>query len=431
MKTPLSLALALALALAPALALLPATRAAAETKATIKMGDNLPDRTNTWGAVVEQINAEFKAANPGVEIVTESYPDQPYQQKVKIYATAKQLPDVFKFWSFTSLLKPLVDGGFVEPLNRGDFDKLDYLTGALESNVYGGKLYGIPVSADLWVIYYNKKLFKDAGLDKPPGTIDELLAAAAKLKAKGVIPMVTDGKDAWPLCVTFDQLAWRISGDATLPGKALARKAKFTDPVFVQAARELSRMIKAGLFQDDLMVSDYGAARNLFGQGRAAMYLMGSWELGLGADKTFSTEFRTQVDAFKFPLVAGGKGKIDDLFAWYGGNYVVSASSKNKALDMKYLQFYAKRFPGLAWEKQAALPAQKVEARPGDTMVAKTLLKIISEAKATSGTPSLDLSSPRFKDDIENAMRELASGLISPEEFTKKLDVAADKAARR
>jgi raffinose/stachyose/melibiose transport system substrate-binding protein len=423
--------MSLAVALGLALALHPALRAGAETKVTIKMGDNLPDRTNTWGAVVEQINAEFKAANPGVEIVTESYPDQPYQQKVKIYATAKQLPDIFKFWSVTSLLKPLVDGGFVEPLDRGDFDKLDYLTGALESNVYGGKLYGIPVSADLWVIYYNKKLFKDAGIVTPPATIDELLAAVPRFKARGVIPMVTDGKDAWPLGVTFDQLAWRISGDATLPGKALARKARFTDPVFVQAARELSRMIKAGLFQDDLMVSDYGAARNLFGQGRAAMYLMGSWELGLGADKTFSPEFRTQVDAFKFPLVAGGKGKIDDLFAWYGGNYVVSASSKHKALDRNYLLFYAKRFPVLAWEKQAALPAQKVEARPGDTPVARTLLRIISEARATSGTPSLDLSTPRFKDDIENAMRELASGLISPEEFTRKLDVAADRAARR
>jgi raffinose/stachyose/melibiose transport system substrate-binding protein len=414
-----------------ALVALPALQASAQGKVAIKLGDNLPDRSNTWGAVVEQINAEFKAANPGVEIVTESYPDQPYQQKIKIYATAKQLPDVFKFWSFTSLLKPLVNGGFIEPLNRSDFDKLDYLTGALDSNVYGGKLYGIPVSADLWVIYYNKKLFKDAGIDKPPATIDELIAVAGKLKAKGVVPMVTDGKDAWPLCVTFDQLAWRISGDATLPGKALAREARFTDPVFVQAAKELSRMIKAGLFQEDLMVSDYGAARNLFGQGRAAMYLMGSWELGLGADKTFSDEFRAQVDAFKFPLVAGGKGKIDDLFAWYGGNYVVSASSKNKALDLKYLQFYARRFPVLAWEKQAALPAQKVAARPGDTAVAKTLLKIVADAKATSGTPSLDLSTPRFKDDIENAMRELASGLISPEEFTKKVDVAADKAARR
>src|SRR6185436_4968433 len=422
MKTPALLVLAL---------LLPAIPVAAQTKVTLKMGDNLPDRTNTWGAVVEQINTEFKAANPGVEIVTESYLDQPYQQKVKIYATAKQLPDVFKFWSFTSLLKPLVDGHLVEPLNRSDFEKLDYLPGALESNVYGGKLYGIPVSGDLWVIYYNKKLFKDAGIEKPPATIDELLAVAAKLKAKGIVPMATDGKDAWPLCVTFDQLAWRISGDPTLPSKALARKARFTDPVFVQAAKELTRMIKAGLFQDDLMVSDYGAARNLFGQGRAAMYLMGSWELGLGTDKTFSEAFRSNVDAFKFPLVAGGKGAVDDLFAWYGGNYVVSAASKNKALGVKYLMFYARRFPVLAWEKQAAMPAQKVVARPADTMVARTLLRIAGEAKATSGTPSLDLSTPRFKDDIENAMRELSSGLISPEEFTKKVDASAEKASKR
>jgi raffinose/stachyose/melibiose transport system substrate-binding protein len=413
-----------------ALVALPAP-VAAQTKVTIKMGDNLPDRTNTWGAVVEQINAEFKLANPGTEIVTESYPDQPYQQKVKIYATAKQLPDVFKFWSFTSLLKPLIDGGLIEPLSRAEFEKLDYLPGALDSNVYDGKLYGIPVHADIWVIYYNKKLFKDAGIEKPPATLDELIDLAAKFKAKGVIPMVTDGKDAWPLCVTFDQLAWRISGDAALPSKALARKARFTDPVFVLAARELTRMIKSGLFQDDLMVSDYGAARNLFGQSRAAMYLMGSWELGLGADKTFSASFRDNVDAFKFPLLAGGKGKVDDLFAWYGGNYVVSAASKNKVLGVKYLQFYARRFPALAWEKQAAMPAQKVDARPADTTVARTLLRIAAEAKATSGTPSLDLSTPRFKDDIENAMRELASGLISPEAFTKKIEAAAEKAAKR
>ena len=422
MKIPALVLVALVLA---------APRVPADTKVTLKMGDNLPDRSNTWGAVVEQINTEFKAANPGAEIVTESYPDQPYQQKIKIYATAKQLPDVFKFWSFTSLLKPLVDGHFVEPLDRSDFEKLDYLPGALDSNVYNGKLYGIPVSADLWVIYYNKKLFKEAGVDRPPASLDELIAVAPKFKARGLVPMVTDGKDAWPLCVTFDQLAWRISGDATLPARALARKARFTDPVFVQAATELVRMVNSGLFQDDLMVSDYGAARNLFGQGRAAMYLMGSWELGLGADKTFSDAFRASVDAFKFPVIAGGKGQIDDLFAWYGGNYVLSASAKNKALGKKYLQFYARRFPALAWEKQAAMPAQRIDARPGDTPVARTLLRIATEAKATSGTPSLDLSTPRFKDDIEDAMRELASGLISPEAFTRKIDAAADRAARR
>jgi raffinose/stachyose/melibiose transport system substrate-binding protein len=412
-----------------ALAALPVP-ADAQTKVTLRMGDNLPDRTNTWGAIVEQINAEFKAAHPGVEIVTESYPDQPYQQKIKIYATAKQLPDVFKFWTFTSLLKPLIDGGFVAPLDRADFEGLGYLPGALDSTTYGGKLYGIPVSADAWFIYYNRKLFKEAGVTVP-ATLDELLALVPKFRAKGIIPMTTDGKDAWPLSVTFDQLALRISGDPTLPRQALDRRARFTDAPFLQAARELQRMVKSGLFQEDLMVSDYGAARNLFGQGKAAMYLMGSWELGLGAGNTFSAEFRANVDVFKFPTVAGGKGKVDDLIAWYGGNYVVSASSKNIALGKEYLKFYAKRFPVLAWEKQAALPAQAVKPRPNDTQVAKSILKIIAEARSTSGTPALDVSTPRFKDDNENAIRELCSGLITPEAFVKKLDKSAERAAKK
>ena len=417
--------------LALILALLPASGAVAQTRVTIKMGDNLPDRSNTWGAIVEQINAEFKKAHPGVEIVTESYPDQPYQQKIKIYATAKQLPDVFKFWSFTSLLKPLIDGGFVAPLDRADFDGLSYLPGALDSNTYGGKLYGIPVSADLWVIYYNKKLFKQAGIERVPATVDEMIALVPKLKARGIIPMTTDGKDAWPLAVTFDQLAWRISGDRTLPRQALDRKIKFTDPVFVQAARELQRMVKSGLFQEDLMVSDYGAARNLFGQGKAAMYLMGSWEMGLGTTSAFSADFRASIDVFKFPRVTGGKGGIDDLVAWYGGNYVVSASSKNVAMGVEYLKFYATRFGVLAWEKQAALPAQTVKPRATDTTVARSILRIVREARAFSGTPSLDLLTPRFKDDNENAIRELCSGLITPEAFVVKLDKAAEKAARK
>lgn len=412
-------------------ALLPAVPAGADSKVTLKMGDNLPDRRNTWGAIIEQINSEFKAAHPGTEIVTESYLDQPYQQKIKIYATAKQLPDVFKFWSVASLLKPLIDGGFVAPLDRAEFEGLGYLPGALDTNTYNGKLYGIPVSTDFWVIYYNKQLFKDAGVDRVPTTLDELYALIPKFKAKGIIPMTTDGKDAWPLSITFDLLAWRISGQKGLPRQAIERKIKFTDPVFVQAAGELQHLVTSGLFQDDLMVSDYGAARNLFGQGKAAMFLMGSWELGLGTDKTFSAEFRASVDAFKFPALKNGKGAIDDLMAWYGGNYVVSATSKNLALGKQYLAFYAKRFPELAWDKQATLPAQTVKPRPTDTQVARSILRIIGEAKATSGTPSVDLSTPRFKDDDENAIRELCSGLITPEAFVKKLDAAAEKAAKK
>jgi len=396
---------------------------------TLKTADNISDRVNGWGAVIEQINTEFKAAHPGLVIGTESYPDQPYQQKIKIYAAAKQLPDVFKYWSFSTLLKPMVDNKFVSPLNRVDFEKYGFIAGSLDSNVYGGKLYGIPVTADFWVIYYNKKLFKDAGVTVPT-TLEELTADITKFKAKGIIPMTTDGKDAWPFSITYDQILERITGDPTLPQKALDRKAKFTDAPFVAAAKELQDLVKAGLFNSDVMVNDYGQSRNLFGQGKAAMYLMGPWEMGLATDANFSQEFRDNVDAFKFPTIKGGKGDIDDLFAWFGGNYVVSAAAKDQALAVDYLKFYASRFPTLAWEKGAAFPAQKVAARDSDTPVAKTLLSITADAKRTTGSASLDLSTPQFKEDNQNAIRELCALLISPEAFTKKLEAAAEKASK-
>jgi len=398
---------------------------------TLKMADPHPDRTNGWGAVIEQINAEFKAANPGVDIVTESYPDQPFQQKIKIYATAKQLPDVFKYWSFSTLLKPLVDGGFVTELNKADFAQFGYVPGSLDSDTWNGKLYGIPVSADFWVIYYNKQLFKDAGVNGTPKTVEELEALAPKFKAKGIIPMVTDGKDAWPLSIIYDVLCERVNGDFSRQQAALDRKAKFTDPDFVEGARQYQKFVQSGLFQEDLTVSDYGASRNLFGQGKAAMYIMGPWETGLATDSNFSDSFRANVDAFKFPVLRNGKGKIDDLEAWFGGNYVISASSKYQDLDLKYLQYYAKRFPQLAWEKGAAFPAQKVVARAADTPVAKTLLGILADAKQVSGTTTIDRSTPQFSEDHLNATRELSSGLITPEQFCAKLDASAQKASEQ
>ncbi len=405
--------------------------ASAQAKITIKMGDNLPDRTSGMGLLFETINKEFKAANPTVDIVTESYPDQPWQEKVKVYVAAKQLPDINKYWSFPAMMKPLIDGKLVQELNKAEYAKLGYLPGALEGNTFGNKLYGVPLTADLWVIYYNKKLFKDAGIDKVPTTFEDMLALIPKFKAKGIIPMVTDGKDNWPLAITFDNLAQRVSGDFTLPQKALDRKAKFTDAPFVQAAKLLQQMVTSGLFAEDLMVSDYGASRNMFGQGQAAMYLMGSWEVGLATDNNFSDEFRANVDAFKFPTLKNGKGKIDDLMAWYGGNIFVNATSKNKDMGVKYLQFMAKRWPSLCWELGAGYPAQKVTPRSTDTALAKTLLAVGSEAKSTYGTGSLDLSTAQFKDDIQKAVGELCAGITTPEEFCKKVDASAEKAAKK
>ena len=404
--------------------------AAAADKIVMKLADNLPDRTQTWGAVFEQINAEFMQKHPELQIETESYPDQPYQQKMKIYATSGQLPDAFKYWSFSTLLKPLVDESLVMELKKDDFQGVNFLSGALESNILNEKLYGIPLSGDLWVIYYNKAMFDKFGVAVPT-TFDELFAAADVFKKNGIIPISSDGKDSWPFSILFDNVVARYTGDFSYPTQALQRKMKFTDEPFVKAAALMQKMTKDGLFQADLVTSDYGAARNLFGQGAAAMYMMGSWELGLATDANFPEEFRQNVRAFKIPVIAGEKGEVDQLMAWFGGNYVINAQTKNPELAVEYVKYLTERVGALTWEKQAAFPAVKVQAGENDTPLAKDLLQIGADAKATSGPACLDLSTPQFKEDNQKFIQELIAGLITPEEFAQKLDAAAETAAKQ
>jgi len=404
--------------------------AAAADKIVMKLADNIPDRTQTWGAVFEQINKEFMEKHPDVQLETESYPDQPYQQKMKIYATSGQLPDAFKYWSFSTLLKPLVDEGLVMELKKEDFQGFNFLSGALESNIWNDKLYGIPLSGDLWVIFYNKAMFDKFGVSVPT-TFDELFAAAEVFKKNGIIPISSDGKDSWPFSILFDNLVARYTGDFSYPMQALQRKMKFTDEPFVKAAALMQKMTKEGLFQADLVTSDYGAARNLFGQGAAAMYMMGSWELGLATDQNFPEEFRQNVRAFKIPVIAGEKGDIDQLMAWFGGNYVINSQAKNPELALEYVKLLAERLGPLTWESQAAFPAVKVQAGEKDSPLAKDLLQIGADAKATSGPACLDLSTPQFKEDNQKFIQELIAGLITPEEFAKKLDAAAETAAKQ
>jgi raffinose/stachyose/melibiose transport system substrate-binding protein len=399
----------------------------AEPQITLRMGDNLPDRQHTWGAVVEQINAAFEKNHPNVKIVYESYQDQPWQQKVKIYAASNQLPDVFKYWSFSSYTGALAKAGLLMPLPEKEFSGMGFLPGTFDPNRYNGKLYGLPVTVDFWLIYYNKAIFEKYGV-KVPATIDQLIAAAKVFRDNNVIPMVTDGKDAWPLSITWDNLVIRTTGDPTLIPRAMARKVKFTDPIFLPGTKLYKQMIDSKLFSDDLLTSDYGASRNLFGQEKAAMYLMGSWESGLSTDTSFAESFRNNLGVMKFP--AGSKGTIDDLFAWGGGNYVVSAKTKYKALCLDYLKTYFAMYPKLAWDNKINIPAQKVETSPSDSQMSKDLLAILNSAKTTSGAVHVDLSTADFNTTGNKLIQELTAGLKTPEQYLKALDVAAEAASK-
>jgi ABC-type glycerol-3-phosphate transport system substrate-binding protein len=81
---------------------------------------------------------------------------------------------------------------FVEPLDdlikNSDIKAEDYFPGAWGAGNYQGKMYAVPFDVGVWaVMYYNKDLFKEAGLspDKPPVTWNEFIDYGEKISKLG------------------------------------------------------------------------------------------------------------------------------------------------------------------------------------------------------------------------------------------------------
>jgi multiple sugar transport system substrate-binding protein len=62
-----------------------------------------------------------------------------------------------------------------------------------------------------WGFFYRKSFWQQKGY-QVPGTFDELITLAKKMKKDGIIPIAFTDKDQWPACGTFDYLNMRING---------------------------------------------------------------------------------------------------------------------------------------------------------------------------------------------------------------------------
>jgi multiple sugar transport system substrate-binding protein len=138
-----------------------------------------------------------KGVTAKVNFVGAGVDDEKYKQKLELDLHTGKASDVFAadgIW-----LGELASAGYVKPLSdvvgnpATSWDGWAQISKTVQQNLsYQGKLYGIPNGTDGRVIYFNKKLFAQAGLpaDWQPKSWDEILAAGQKLKKlPGVDPI--------------------------------------------------------------------------------------------------------------------------------------------------------------------------------------------------------------------------------------------------
>ncbi|MFD1175752.1 ABC transporter substrate-binding protein [Paenibacillus puldeungensis] len=223
-------------------------------------------------SVIEEMTKEFTKQNPNITvkpIYTGSYADTAVKTQAGVQS--KNPPDIAVLQS--TELYSLLDMDAIIPLDDyiagegGDAYLNDFYPAFMANSQTGGKTYSIPFQRSTIVLYYNKDMFKEAGLnpEQPPKTWDEMREYAKKLTKEG----------RWGLEIPVTGYGyWMLQTFALQNGKNLmtedGKKVMFNTPENVEGLK-----FWADLSQKDKVmpqgVTEWGTVPSDFLEGKTAM----------------------------------------------------------------------------------------------------------------------------------------------------------------
>lgn len=226
-----------------------------------------------WNGLLEKFHEE----NPNitVELVT-----APYGEIVNtIINMAGGGDKVDVIFGENDWIPTLVDAGLAAPVENVLSQELvaDIYSNILEACSMDGVAYGVPMYISPFLMYYNKDLFEQAGLDpnSPPTTYDEMLEIAPKLAAL----TTEDGNQVYPFGLTTASVA--VSGACltssvyNFGGTVLDEEGNLAiDQGFRDAVEMWKTLDDNGYNPQNSKLKDL---RNLFALGQLAMYYDQSW----------------------------------------------------------------------------------------------------------------------------------------------------------
>jgi xylobiose transport system substrate-binding protein len=269
----------------------------------------LQDPTNS---VSQSAVDAYNATGPG-KVSMNVIATDGYKDKLRTAMGSSAMPNIFFNWGGGSL-SDYVKAGKLVTL---DSDlKSHFLPSALQAGTVDGKLVGVPSRGTQPVfLFYNKKVFTDAGV-QPPKTWDDLVALVPVFKAKGITPFALAGTatDSWTELMWIEYLVDRLAGPELFSKIAAGDWTQWKDPAILKTAQMVKQLVDSGAFGSNFASVSYGAGgtSTLLDKGKAAMVLMGSWEYATqqSADATFA---KSGLGYVPFPSVAGGKGDPADV----------------------------------------------------------------------------------------------------------------------
>jgi raffinose/stachyose/melibiose transport system substrate-binding protein len=259
-------------------------------------------------ALWAQVAKEFQKAHPGVTIKNVPLQNEQFTTKIPIALQSNNPPDVFQNWGGGQLVDQ-VKAKKVADLTKYVAPWIKTIGGSAAGWQVNGKQYAIPYSVGVVGFWYNKELFKQAGIAAAPKTWPQFLAAVTKLKTAGITPIAIGSKDRWPDAFYWDYFATKLCSKPTMQASAVTYN--FKDPCWLKAGVYTQQLIDAQPFQEGFLATpaQQGATSSagLVANGKAAMELQGHWNPGVMQSLTPDQKIPSFLGWFPFPNIPGSK----------------------------------------------------------------------------------------------------------------------------
>src|SRR4051812_21243279 len=227
--------------------------------------------------IIDAFAADFEKENPSIK-VRPIYAGT-YQETIVKALTAHKsgTPPVTSVLLSTDMFT-LIDEDAIVPFDnfaKTADDKAwmgSFYKAFMANSQTGGKTWGVPFQRSTVVMYYNKDLFKEAGLDpnKPPTNWAELKEAATKLTKKDASGKVTQ----WGVQIPSSGFPYWLFQTLTTPNDTLlandaGTQVKFDDPKVIEALQYWVDLGKAGVHPPGVV--EWGTTPKDFFEKKAAI----------------------------------------------------------------------------------------------------------------------------------------------------------------
>lgn len=249
---------------------------------------------------------------------------------------SKENIDVLQGWTLARM-EPFANAGRLmdlQPVFDADPAFRNFLQDdPLEATTFGDGIYGVPLELAVEGIFYNKAIFRKAGIDVPK-TYEEFVNSFSAIRKAGYIPIALGNTDSWIGTIPYMMLVERIGGLEAYEKTVMEGTGRWTDEPFVEAAYELQRWMELGAFEPNVngIPALEGQAR--FQNGEAAMYFMGSWSL-----PAFIQDLGDDLGMFNLPAMEGGKGHADHWLIIPNQAISIGANTKYPDVAVDFLKF--------------------------------------------------------------------------------------------